>query len=252
MDEFERRIAASLNETLPPPSRRIVIDDLRTLARPRYISARYRLRKASRRRRAAMRQSTTSGSELDGRTRGRLAVAGAIGIVSVIAAVSTSLLAQSNPRVATDPGGNASPKVSGPAPNSASLSTSPTALASTSWLLARIVPTTGPAEAASAPVYFIFAGGRAVDSAGDTAIAKVEAGLISFGTWTADLIARAGPQLNIAQSHFVYTLLSGLVRWSTSGTRLTFVHPGLGSLIFREARHNPIVPPRTVQPPGGR
>lgn len=111
--------------------------------------------------------------------------------------------------------------------------TDASALISTSWELTRVVDAAGKVPApASAPVVFTFEQGYATDHVGDAASARISTGRIQLGMWANNLMFYRAPHLDIAQSNFVYALMSGAMTWSVSGDTLTMRKPSLGYLVF--------------------
>jgi hypothetical protein len=233
MDEFERGMASLLNEAVPEPEHEIAIEDVRRLAQPRRATARRRVRMASRQR--------TRNAERYGRERRRFAVGAAVAAAAVVAAGTYALTGWLGNGDGSRPGAS---EVNSSSPTAtASTTTDPAALTSTSWRLVQIVRPGAAPEPASAPVFFTFAQGGATDHIGGNAGADIIAGRITFGTWSDSYVAYPAPHLDIAQSNFVYGLMLDALSWSITGDQLTMSRPGAGSLTFARAAYDAQHPP---------
>jgi hypothetical protein len=210
MDEFERRVAALLDEVVPEPGAAVALDDVRVLTRPRLASARRRVRVAEHRR-----------SAIAPRRNHRLAVLGAVAVAAIVAAGSYLLTR------AADQGGTPTPV------------TNPAALTATAWQLVEITRPGAAAEPASAPVYFDFGKRSSTDHDGDAAISHIAIGRITFSAWANNLTTgNQVPNLDLAQDRFIFTLMQGTLSWSITGDTLTFHRSGAGSLTFRRSNFN--------------
>lgn len=223
MDEFEHRLAGVLTEAVPEPGE-VDLDVIRDLARPRYATARQRVRAAAWRRGAPT-----------GRARRTLAIAGAVVAAAVIAAGTYALTRPGHPEAAGSTQGT------GPSPTAAAtVTTDPASLTSASWQLTRVVSTTGSVPAVPS-TRFVFTFGKqgAVNQLGNAATARVTAGVITLGPWTNTPRATA-PPMDLVQTSFVYQLMTGALRWTITGQTLTFIRPGEGSLEFRRVKYVPL------------